>query len=152
MSFTTYVLEPSSSRHRYSAHLTICCLGVPFAASLEYQWDGIPGRGEYIRLVFEYTGTPYEEVKDNSTLLPRISNAETVGSPPNLWPPALELPNGKWLSQTGVIVSYLSSKLGLAGYPKDCTDLDEDEKAFLNAKHSQLVFTTLDLMVEVKDA
>lgn len=112
-----------------------------------HYWHGIPGRGEYIRLAFEYTGTPYEEVKDNSTLMSRIVDPEVVGTPPNLWPPALELPDGKWLSQTGVIVDYLSSKLGLAGYPKD-TDLDEEEKAFLKAKHAQLLFTALDVAVE----
>lgn len=79
----------------------------------------------------------------------RIADPNIVGIPPNLWPPALELPKGKWLSQTGVIVSYLSQKLGLAGYAKDDANLDEDEKAFLNAKNSQLFFTVLDMVVEV---
>ena len=79
----------------------------------------------------------------------RIANPDTVGIPQNLWPPALELPNGKWLSQTGVIVNYLSPKLGLAGYAKDNVNLDEDEKAFLSAKSSQLILTVLDMMVEV---
>ena len=79
----------------------------------------------------------------------RISDPEAVGIPPNLWPPAMELPNGKWLSQTGVLVNYLSPKLGLAGYAKDDTDLDEDEKAFSNAKNTQLFLTVLDMMVEV---
>jgi glutathione S-transferase len=79
----------------------------------------------------------------------RIIDPETVGIPPNLWPPALELPNGKWLSQTGVIVDYLSQKFGLAGYPKDGKDLDEEEKVFLSAKHAQVLFTILDLTVEV---
>ena len=112
------------------------------------EW-GEPGRGEYIRLIFEYTGTPYDEVKDNSTLITRISDPEAVGIPPNLWPPALELPNGKWLSQTGVLVNYLSPKLGLAGYANDDADLDEDKKAFLSAKNTQLFLTVLDMMVEV---
>lgn len=79
----------------------------------------------------------------------RIIDPEVVGIPPNLWPPALELPNGKWLSQTGVIVDYLSSKLGLAGYPKDDKDIDEDEKVYLKAKHAQLFLTNMDLAVEV---
>jgi len=113
-----------------------------------HYWDGLPGRGEYIRLVFEYTGTPYKETKDNSTLMQRITNPETTGIPPNLWPPALELPNGKFLGQTGVIVDYLSPRLGLAGYAKDDAHLDDDEKAFLRAKQSQLVFTVLDMAVE----
>jgi len=112
-----------------------------------HYWDGIPGRGEYIRLAFEHTGTPYDEVKDNSTLMTRISDPQTVGNPPNLWPPALELPNGKWLSQTGVIINYISPGLGLAGYAKDA-DLDEDEKSYLNAKHLQLFLTIADMMVE----
>jgi len=79
----------------------------------------------------------------------RISNPEIVGTPPNLWPPVIELPNGKWLGQTGVIINYLSPKLGLAGYARDAPDLDEDEKAFLNAKNTQLVLTALDMAVEV---
>ena len=79
----------------------------------------------------------------------RITKPEIVGIPPILWPPALELPNGKWLSQTGLIISYLSPKLGLAGYAKDDANLDEDEKAFLNAKNTQLVLTALDMLVEV---
>jgi len=79
----------------------------------------------------------------------RISDPEIVGIPPNLWPPALELPNGKWLGQTGVIINYLSPKLGLAGYAKDGPDLDEDEKTFLNAKNTQLFLTVMDMMVEV---
>lgn len=79
----------------------------------------------------------------------RISDPESVGIPPNLWPPALELPNGKWLSQTGVIVDYLSPKLGLAGYAKDDADLDDEEKDFRRAKNAQLLFTVLDMSVEV---
>jgi len=114
-----------------------------------HYWYGLPGRGEYIRLVFEYTGTSYDEGKDNATLMRRISDPESVGIPPNLWPPALELPNGKWLSQTGVIVDYLSPKLGLAGYAKDDADLDDEEKDFRRAKNAQLLFTVLDMSVEV---
>jgi len=113
-----------------------------------HYWDGVPGRAECIRLVFEYSGTPYDEVKDNSTLMTRISNPEIVGIPPNLWPPSLELPNGRWLSQTGVIINYLSPKLGLAGYAKEDSDLDEEEKVFLNAKNTQLALTVIDMMVE----
>jgi glutathione S-transferase len=79
----------------------------------------------------------------------RITNPGVVGIPPNLWPPALELANGKWLSQTGVIINYLSPKLGLAGYAKDDTDFDEEEKIFLGAKNAQLVLTVLDMAVEV---
>jgi len=113
-----------------------------------HYWDGVPGRGEYIRLIFEYTGTPYDEVKDNTTLMTRIKDADLVGIPPNLWPPALELPNGRWLSQTAAIINYLSPKLGVAGYAKDGAGLDEDEKAWLNAKNTQLFLTVLDMMVE----
>ena len=82
-------------------------------------------------------------------MMTRISNPEIVGTPPNLWPPALELPSGKWLGQTAVIINYLSPRLGLAGYAKDDPDLDEDEKAFLNAKNTQLVLTVMDMLVEV---
>lgn len=37
----------------------------------------------------------------------------------------------------------------MAGYAKDDASLDEDEKAFLSAKSSQLFFTVLDMIVEV---
>ena len=82
----------------------------------------------------------------------RIADPETVGIPPNLWPPVLELPNGKWLGQTAAIVDYLSTKLGLAGYANDDANLDEEEKAFLRAKNLQLVLTTLDLATEASAA
>lgn len=82
----------------------------------------------------------------------RIADPNNVGYPQNLWPPVLELPNGKWLGQTGVIVDYLSSKLGLAGYAKDDANLDEDEKEFLRAKSLQLFLTVLDMVVEVSVA
>jgi len=148
MSFTMCVLEPSLSPHRDISDDLLAGRPIAFAASLKLQWDGVPGRGEYIRLIFEYTGTPYDEVKDNSTLTTRVSDPEIAGFPQNLWPPALELPNGKWISQTGVIVNYLSPKLGLAGHATDNADLDEDEKRFLHAKNAQLFFTVLDMTVE----
>jgi glutathione S-transferase len=79
----------------------------------------------------------------------RIANAEKTGIPPNLWPPALELPDGRWLSQTGAIIDYLSPKFSLAGYAKDNVDLDEDQKAFSRAKNLQLFLTNLDLATGV---
>jgi glutathione S-transferase len=82
----------------------------------------------------------------------RIKDVNIVGIPPNLWPPALELPDGKWLSQTGAIISYLAPKFGLAGYAKDAADIDEDEKAYLKAKSLQLFLTVLDMLVEVSGA
>lgn len=147
MSSTTCVSSSVSSRHPDDSQLIFSSFGP--IGFVDFQWDGVPGRGECIRLVFEYSGTPYDEVKDNSTLMTRISDPEVVGIPPNLWPPALELPNGKWLSQTGVIINYLSPKLGLAGYATDDTSLDEDDKSFLSAKNTQLFLTILDLVVEV---
>lgn len=153
MSFTTYVLEVGLSHwsgiNNCSPDLIDSSTDCPPLLLDKPQWHGLPGRGEYIRLVFEYTGTPYDEFKDNPDLMPKITNPARAGIPPNLWPPALELPNGKLLSQTGVIIDYLSPKLGLAGYAKDDANLDEEEKVFLQAKNSQLVFTVLDMAVEV---
>lgn len=82
----------------------------------------------------------------------RITDPNNVGHPQNLWPPVLELPNGKWLGQTGAAVDYLSSKFGLAGYAKDGANLDEDEKEFLRAKNLQLFLTVLDMLTEVSVA
>jgi len=146
----SYVIHYVRARTQFISSPSRLTGRLPPPIPLDSQWDGVPGRGEYIRLIFEYTGTPYDENKDNSTLMTRIADPDIVGIPQNLWPPALELPNGKWLSQTAVIVNYLSQKLGMAGYAKDDANLDEDEKAFLSAKSSQLFFTALDMVVEVR--
>ncbi|KAI5820819.1 glutathione S-transferase [Pyronema omphalodes] len=109
-------------------------------ASVQYQllyWPGIPGRGEFIRLAFEATGTPYHDqrVVPAITSLLAPGSAELGNNPPPLAPPMLK--DGSLLiSQTSNILSYLGDKLNLA--PKDdgkyhvhqiaCTALDYSDE------------------------
>ncbi|KAF9052335.1 hypothetical protein BDZ89DRAFT_1056691 [Hymenopellis radicata] len=117
-----------------------------------FYWPGMPGRGEFIRLAFEYTSTPYVEANDPSKLLPTITNAKNSGgAPPAFAPPALELPSGRVICQTSSILNYLAPTLGLAGWDKeDGAKLDEDEKEEIRACVNQVVLTALDLNNEVR--
>ena len=107
------------------------------------QWPGLPGRGEYIRLAFEYAGIPYGEMNDPSILLPTLTDASKSGYPPHFAPPALKLPSGRFLSQTAAILNHIAPKFGLAG-KKEGEDLEE-----LRSVVNQLVLTALDLSDEV---
>ncbi|KAI0338013.1 glutathione S-transferase C-terminal-like protein [Trametopsis cervina] len=110
-----------------------------------YYWPGVPGRGEYIRLAFEYTGTPYGEVNDPGELLSTIKDPERCGGSPHFAPPCLKLPSGTFLSQTGAILNHIAPKLGLAG-KKEGEDPEE-----LRSRVNQLVLTALDLNTESHD-
>ncbi|KAF8920551.1 glutathione S-transferase-like protein [Mucidula mucida] len=117
-----------------------------------FYWPGIPGRGEFVRLAFEYTGTPYVEASDPAKLLPTITNAKnTGGAPPAFAPPALELPSGRVICQTPSILNYLAPTLGLAGWDKE-EKLDDDEKEEIRACVNQVVLTALDLNNEIHDS
>ncbi|KJX97397.1 glutathione s-transferase like protein [Zymoseptoria brevis] len=117
---------------------------------------GIPGRGEFIRLAFEVTGTPYTDIANSQkdgystvqkTCMNITSTASEGSNPPMFAPPALRIPgagkNGEALviAQTSNILLYLSEKLGLL------PEGDESGKYFVN----QLVLTALDLNNEVHD-
>jgi glutathione S-transferase len=114
---------------------------------------GIPGRGEFIRLAFEATGTPYVDIGNvkpartkeiYATCAP--TSLGTDGNPPPFCPPMLRVPgagkNGGDLViwQTSNILLYLGRRLGLVG------DADEDEY-FVNG----LALTALDMNNEVHD-
>jgi len=121
---------------------------------ISLQWQGIPGRGEFIRLAFEYTNTLYEEATNNRILLPTITDVSKVGFPPHFAPPCLELPNGKCVSQTPAILDYLALKLGLDGSGSVTAGAEEDveeEKVLLRAQVNQLVLIALDLNNETHD-
>lgn len=107
------------------------------------QWPGNPGRGEHVRLAFEYAGVPYAEFEDPSQLLSVITDAKKVGGTPHFAPPALKLPSGTFLSQTPAILNHIAPKLGLAG-KKEGADPEE-----LRSLVNQLVLTALDLNNEV---
>ncbi|EJU05030.1 glutathione S-transferase C-terminal-like protein [Dacryopinax primogenitus] len=119
-----------------------------------HYWGGIPGRGEYVRLAFEYAGVSYTDSNDSAKLLKTLRST----SPSHFAPPMLELPNGKILSQTPAILNYLAPKLGLAGEKGNLLknaveDDDEREEAeFERSIVNQLVLTALDLCVEAHDS
>jgi len=98
-------------------------------------WPGIPGRGEYVRLAFEFTNTPYKEKNDpkkfSSLLSPKGLHFAV---------PILQVDNGWSLSQTPAILAYLAPRLNLAG-------ANELEQATIN----QLTLTALDLSNETHD-
>lgn len=99
---------------------------------------GVPGRGEFVRLAFEYTGTPYRDPKDPYNLLNEVA---VTSHPPHLSPPILEV-NGAFISQTPSILNYLAPILGLDG----TVGLTDPEQIALRRAHvNQLVLTALDL-------
>ncbi|KAF2660892.1 glutathione S-transferase [Lophiostoma macrostomum CBS 122681] len=117
-------------------------------------WPGIPGRGEFIRLAFEATGTSYTDTANESkdgiqaVLAMKDENAtiDADGNPPAFAPPALRIhgegKDGKplLLYQTPAILNYLGDKIGLAGE-------DEADKHWVLAH----TLTALDLNNEVHD-
>ncbi|KIJ45473.1 hypothetical protein M422DRAFT_29614 [Sphaerobolus stellatus SS14] len=98
-------------------------------------WPGIPGRGEYVRLAFEYTNTKYKEINVPNAFSPHLSPKG-----PHFAVPILQIDNGWTLSQTAAILAYLAPKLKLAG-------ANEHEQATIN----QLTLTALDLSTEAHD-
>lgn len=117
-------------------------------------WPSIPGRGEFVRLAFEATGTSYTDTanatKDGVQVVLGLISVENTGdadgNPPAFAPPALRVPgegkDGKSLLiyQTPSILAYLGDKLGLAGE-------DEAEKHWIMSH----ALTALDLNNETHD-
>lgn len=110
-----------------------------------YYWPELPGRGEHVRLAFEYAGIPYKEVNDPDKMLSAITEPKKSGFPPHFAPPALKLPSGRIISQTPAILNHIAPKLGLAG-KRDGED-EEETRSIVN----QLVLTALDLNNESHD-
>jgi len=116
-----------------------------------YYWPGLPGRGEYIRLAFEYAGIPYTEENTPPKFIGIITDPAKSSHPPAFAPPALKLPSGRFLSQTTAILNHIAPKFGLAG-EKGSKGVEggeegEEERSSIN----QLVLTALDLCVETHD-
>ncbi|OJT12123.1 hypothetical protein TRAPUB_11348 [Trametes pubescens] len=129
-----------------------------------YYWPGIPGRGEYVRLALEYAGIPYTE--RSSDLMSTLASPSKVGTPPHFAPPALQLPSGRVLSQTGNILNHIAPRCGLAGMhgnalnthgeaacealralDADALEKAEEERAVVH----QLTLTALDVQNETHD-
>jgi glutathione S-transferase len=85
-------------------------------------WPSIPGRGELVRLLFEETGTPYNDIAKSSPndavnqILELNSSVDPISSgsnPPVNAPPVLR--HGDFvLSQAPAILLYLAPRLGLS--------------------------------------
>lgn len=121
---------------------------------------GIPGRGEFIRLAFQATGTSYRDPANDDPpndsgangygIVQKLcTNPDSLGedgNPPVFAPPALRVSgagkNGKDLiiHQTSNILLFLGPKLGLVGS-------DEQDLYHVN----QLALTALDLNNEIHD-
>lgn len=110
-----------------------------------YYWPGIPGRGEFIRLAFEDTGTPFVEVvEDPARGVPELmrflsGSPEALGvdGPMPIAPPFLRV-GSLVLSQVANILQYLGPRLGL---------VPDDELSRLRVHQVQL--TIADLVLEI---
>ena len=119
-----------------------------------YYWPGIPGRGEYIRLPLEASGSSYTEiVRENENgfddmikLMDSKGTGDENGNPPCLAPPMLGVSgagkDGKYLvmHQTPAILQYLGPKIGM-------TPEDEADQVHV----MQITLTALDLSNETHD-
>lgn len=86
-----------------------------------FYWPGLPGRGEFIRLAFEASGTSYTDVCNTSKdsgmktmmgFIGRSPSGDDEHNPPALAPPILR--HGSLvISQTPNILLYLGPKLNL---------------------------------------
>lgn len=110
-----------------------------------FYWPGLPGRGEFIRLMLEDTGTPYVDVarlpEDQGggvQAISRVLKGEYEGLLP-LAPPVLRF-DGLMLAQVANICHFLAPRIGLA---------PADEAGRLAALQLQL--TIADLVSEVHD-
>lgn len=137
--------EPSTKRQRTTPQYTLL------------YHPGIPGRGEFIRLALEATGTAYTDLAmeqpDGYAEVQRVcmgtaTLASEAGNPPVFAPPALRVQGagegeGRLvISQTANILSYLGERIGMAG------DGGEGVKYHV----AQLAQTALDLNNEVHDS
>jgi len=110
-------------------------------------WPGIPGRGEFVRLAFEYAGIAYDDPCQVKAVKENMRNPDKSGFPPHFAPPMLQLPSGQIISQTANILNYLAPKLALDG----AKGLAGDEAEVRRAHVNQLVLTVLDLNDEAHD-
>ncbi|MGK7894900.1 MAG: glutathione S-transferase [Xenococcus sp. (in: cyanobacteria)] len=110
-----------------------------------YYWPFLQGRGEFIRLILEDTGTPYIDVArkpeaegGGAAAVIAFRNGEREGHP-IFAPPVLKL-GDLIIAQTPNICRFLGEKLGL---------VPDDEASRLLA--NQIALTINDLIVEVHD-
>lgn len=106
-----------------------------------YYWPTIPGRGEYVRIMFETAGAPYVDVArgaNGMAAMMRFLNGEHEGALPYA-PPFLKL-GSLVIAQSAVICQFLGPRLGL---------VPDDDRSRLAAHQIQL--TIADLVGEAHD-
>ena len=106
-----------------------------------YYWPGIQGRGEFVRLLLEDTGTPYRDVargRDGVRKMRRFLDGKEPGLRP-LAPPFVVV-DDLVVGQTAEILSFLGRRVGL---------VPDDDAARLAAHQVQL--TIADVVVEAHD-
>ena len=113
-------------------------------------WPSIPGRGEFVRLAFEITGTPYRDVsneqEDGVQEMTSLISSKSTSSSPLFAPPLLRVSHpgaeGKLvIHQTPNILIFLAGKLGLDGGNNEASQ----------AVARQIMLTALDLNNEAHD-
>ncbi len=103
-----------------------------------YYWPNIQGRGEFVRLALEATGTPYRDVAREKGV-PAMVKRMSEGPTPAFAPPFL-VDGAVMVAQVAAILQYLAPTLGLV--PDDAT-------ARLWCHQIQLTIT--DFVAEVHD-
>ncbi|VVD78723.1 glutathione S-transferase [Pandoraea anhela] len=113
-----------------------------------FYWPGLQGRGEFVRLAFEATGTPYVEIirgdepgQGMDGLLHTMD--DPVCADPPFAPPFLRIRHAsgdELIGQTANILAYLGPLLGLVG-----------ESPRARRWVNQLQLTLSDLVAEVHD-
>jgi glutathione S-transferase len=104
-----------------------------------YYWDGIKGRGEYVRLALEAAGADYVDVARGKGGQAKMMKLMQSGTTPSFAPPFLKA--GKlMIGQSANILLYLGEKEGLA--PKT-----EAGRLWTH----QLQLTIADFVVEIHD-
>jgi len=107
-----------------------------------YYWPGIPGRGEFVRLLLEDAGAAYVDIvrarKDGMAAMARFLNGEKPGALP--FAPPFVVVGDTVVSQTANILAYLAPRLGRV--PTD---------AALRAEASQIQLTLADFVDEIHD-
>jgi hypothetical protein len=114
-----------------------------------YYHPTLPGRGEYVRLAFEASGTPFADAA-NAAVYDLLKDTHPT---PHFAPPILGVQRagaGKefTLSQTPAILAFLGPRLGLVGDVKGEDEMEREER---RARVNQLMLTALDFMLEAHD-
>ncbi len=107
-----------------------------------YYWPGIPGRGEFVRLLLEDAGLAYVDVarerENGLAAMMRFLDGKESGALP-FAPPFVKVGNSI-VSQTANVVAFLAARFGLV----------PDDEA-LRAEASQIQLTLADFVGEVHD-